>query len=152
MTQENSSKNLDAASDVDVPPRSWSQLCCITERIAHALFPEEVVALRIMDDAAIRRLNREFRNVDRATDILSFPADSADYPQRGDLALSWDAVLRQAARNGNSDVAEAAALVAHGMLHLAGHDHPDEQGQAEMDRLTRNLCSAAGIKVEEFGH
>jgi probable rRNA maturation factor len=152
LTQENSSKNLDASSDVDVPPRSWSQLTFIAGQIAHALFPREVVALRIMDDAAIRCLNREFRSVDQPTDILSFPADASDFPQRGDLALNWDAVLRQARANGNNEVVEAAALVAHGMLHLAGHDHPDEQSQAEMDRLTRELCSAAGIKVENFGH
>lgn len=120
--------------------------------MARALFPEEVVALRVMDDTAIRRLNREFRNVDRATDILSFPADSSDWPHRGDLALSWDAVKRQSRLNGNSELEEACALLAHGLLHLAGHDHPDEQAQAEMDRLTRTICAEAGIKVENFGH
>ncbi len=152
MTQEISSKNLDAASDLDVPPRSWSQLINIAEAMARALFPDGQVALRVMDDSDIRRLNQEFRNVDRATDILSFPADPSDYPHRGDLALSWDAVLRQARCNGNPEVAEASALIAHGLLHLAGHEHPDDASQAEMDRLTRAMCAAAGIKVEEFGH
>ena len=65
---------------------------------------------------------------------------------------SWDAVLRQARANGNTDVQEACALLAHGMLHLAGHDHPDDAAQAEMDRLTRLMCADAGIKVENFGH
>ena len=152
MNQESSSKNLDAASELDVPPRSWSQLIDIADTMACGLFPREVVALRVMDDTAIRRLNRDFRNVDEATDILSFPADPEDFPHRGDLALSWDAVLRQARRNGNSEISEASALIAHGLLHLAGHDHPDAAAQAEMDRLTREICASAGIKVEEFGH
>lgn len=152
MSQENSSKNLDAASDIDVPPRSWSELISLAEAMARGLFPAGQVALRVMDDDSIRRLNREFRNVDSATDVLSFPADPSDYPHRGDLALSWDAVLRQARTNGNTDVQEACALLAHGMLHLAGHDHPDDAAQAEMDRLTRLMCADAGIKVENFGH
>ena len=137
---------------MDVPPRSWSQLTGVAQQLAGGLFPGEVVALRVVDDERIRSLNREYRQVDSATDILSFPADESDYPHRGDLALSWDAVLRQARANGNDAVAEASALIAHGMLHLAGYDHPDDAAQAEMDRLTRELCAGAGIKVENFGH
>ncbi len=144
-------KHLEAAADVDVPPRSWADLMSACAPAAQQLFPAATVALRVVDDAAIRRLNRDFRGVDEATDVLSFPAD--DLPGHGgDIALSWDAVERQAKANGNSPAAEAAALVIHGLLHLAGWDHADAAAQDAMDARTRELCQSVGIEVKSFGH
>jgi probable rRNA maturation factor len=118
---------------------------------AEQLFPTATVALRVVDDAAIRRLNREFRGVDEATDVLSFPGEGLA-GHGGDIALSWDAVVRQARANGNTPADEAAALVIHGLLHLAGWDHADAAGQEAMDARTRELCQSAGIEVKFFGH
>lgn len=121
-------------------------------RIARELFPTRCVALQVIDAGAIRALNRSFRGIDESTDVLSFTADPHMPAHAGDIALCWDAVLAQAGANGNSAVAEAVALVTHGMLHLAGLDHRDEQEQEAMDRRTRELCRLAGIEVSEFGH
>ena len=118
---------------------------------AELLFPTATVALRVVDDAAIRRLNRDFRGVDEATDVLSFSGEGLD-GHGGDIALSWDAVERQARTNGNTLAAEAAALVIHGLLHLAGWDHADAAGQEAMDARTRELCQSVGIEVKSFGH
>lgn len=109
--------------------------------------------MRVGGDALLRELNRAYRGVDSATDVLSFPAGPGALRHHlGDIALSWDAALRQARANGNSVEAEAAALLAHGMLHLAGYDHPDASAQIEMDEKTRELCRLAGYEVTNFGH
>lgn len=148
---EATTKHLEAAADVEVPPRSWADLVSACAPIAGRLFPDAVVALRVVDDAAMRRLNREYRDVDAATDVLSFPGHGPA-GHAGDIALSWDAVRRQAALNGNTPAAEAAALVIHGLLHLAGCDHDDDDAGRAMDDRTRELCKSAGIEVKSFGH
>ena len=121
--------------------------------IAQQLFPGRTVAVRVVDDAAIRSLNREFRAVDSATDVLSFPVED-DVPtgHAGDIALSWDAAIRQAGANGNTVVMEAVALLAHGMLHLAGWDHANDAAHDAFDHRTRELCKLFGIEVDFFGH
>jgi probable rRNA maturation factor len=122
--------------------------------MAGNLFPGAQVALRVLDSAAIQGLNREFRRVDQPTDVLSFPADrdSLARGHAGDIALSWNAVLAQAAQNGNSPEAEACALLAHGLLHLAGYDHDTDEADAEMTERTLALCRLAGYEVSCFGH
>jgi probable rRNA maturation factor len=149
----------------------WADVTHSVEAVAARLMPGAVVALRITADDGIRALNSAFRNVDEATDVLSFPPDefaaqgyapgrgrrrsvrrTALRGHAGDIAVSWDAVLRQSAVNGNTPLAEAVALVVHGLLHLAGYDHRDDAEQAEMDHLTRSLCRSVGIEVERFGH
>jgi probable rRNA maturation factor len=163
--------HLEAASEVPVPPDVWEDLTLSLDAIATRVMPLAQMALRITSDDGIRALNSAFRGTDAATDVLSFPAEEQPEPEyspgrgrrrsvrraplaghAGDIALSWDAVKRQAAANGNSPLVEAVALTVHGMLHLAGYDHRDEAEQAEMDHLTRTLCRSVGIEVERFGH
>ncbi|MBN2083370.1 rRNA maturation RNase YbeY [bacterium] len=115
------------------------------------LFPTGHVALRVLDGPAIHALNREYRGVDEATDVLSFPSGD-DGGFAGDLALNWEAVLKQARVNGNTPEAEAVALIAHGLLHLAGWDHQTEASARRMDARTRELCSIVKIEVKCFGH
>jgi probable rRNA maturation factor len=87
------------------------------------------------DDATLRRLNREYRQRDRPTDVLSFgygeePGEGAA-PLLGDLALSLDRAAAQARANGWNLRTEVLRLLAHGCAHLAGHDH----ATAEQERL-----------------
>jgi probable rRNA maturation factor len=135
-----------------VPPRSWRLVTSALERMAAQLFPDGSVGLEIVSDRRIHALNLRYRGVDDATDILSFPDGDDTLSHRGDLALSWDAVRRQAVANGNSDEQEAVALLAHGLLHLAGYDHDTDVTDAEMNRRTRELCRLAQIEVDTFGH
>jgi probable rRNA maturation factor len=113
------------------------------------LCPDRNVTLLVTSAARIQVLNREHRGVDRATDVLSFPAGGNGLA--GEIALCWDVASRQARENGNSELAEAAALTAHGLLHLAGHDHDTAEAAAKMDGLARDLCNSVGIEVLEFG-
>lgn len=86
------------------------------------------IAVVLADDATLRRLNREWRGLDKATDVLSFAydehePDAATRPVTADLVISMDRVREQARRFRVSEGAELARLVIHGALHLCGHDH-----------------------------
>jgi probable rRNA maturation factor len=144
---------IEASADQDVPPRSWDTLCAAAMVIARSVFPHGTIALRIVTRDEIRQLNRMHRSTDCVTDVLSFPAGNDSlHSHRGDIALCWPAVEHQAAENGNSEEAEAIALIAHGLLHLAGHDHDSDEADALMTELTVKLCREAGIEVQHFGH
>lgn len=96
---------------------------------------DEPVELSVLvtDDGELRRLNREYRDIDQATDVLSFASgddeDSAFVQPAemgrflGDLAISYERVLAQAAEYGHTPARELAFLTAHGVLHLLGYDH-----------------------------
>ena len=94
-----------------------------------------------VSDKNIQKLNREFRSVDKATDVLSFPADEPD--NLGDVAISVETASRQAQENGLSFEDEIAQLILHGLLHLSGYDHETDNG--EMNRLELKLRRRLGI-------
>ena len=99
------------------------------------------VSVLLTTDRRIRQLNREFRGKNKATDVLSFPAD--DFIRKlegiaGDLAISVDTARKQAAQQDHALTCELKVLMLHGLLHLAGHDHETDQGQmARKERLLR---------------
>jgi probable rRNA maturation factor len=88
------------------------------------------VTVLLTTDAEIRKLNRQFRGKNKATDVLSFPADTlVQSEDKGDLAISVTTALRQAAEQGHPLATEIKVLILHGLLHLAGYDHETDQGQ-----------------------
>jgi probable rRNA maturation factor len=94
----------------------------------------------VCDDATIRSLNRHFRDKDRPTDVLSFPANFVQPegpPYLGDVAISLETAARQAAEVGTSLETELKVLVLHAMVHLCGYDHETDEG--EMKRLEGRL-------------
>lgn len=98
------------------------------------------VGVLVCDDATIRSLNRRFRDKDRSTDVLSFPADFAqpDGPRYlGDVAISLETAARQAAEAGTTLENELKVLVVHAIVHLCGYDHETDRG--EMRRLEARL-------------
>jgi probable rRNA maturation factor len=96
------------------------------------------VTVLLTTDAAIRKLNRQFRGKNKATDVLSFPADGlAAQGIAGDLAISVTTALAQAAEQSHSLSAEIKVLILHGLLHLAGYDHEVDDGK--MARRERQL-------------
>ena len=100
----------------------------------------------ICDDAELRRLNREFRGRDYATDVLSFPA--AGGPEMlGSLAISCQRAADQAGRLGHSVEQEIRILMLHGLLHLLGMDHETDRGQMARteSRWRRRLELPAGL-------
>jgi probable rRNA maturation factor len=82
------------------------------------------LSLTFIDDRSMRRLNRQWRNIDRATDVLAFPQDGGpDYTLLGDIVISLETAERQSVRYGNTLREEIKKLIVHGALHLLGHDH-----------------------------
>lgn len=160
---ETRSTSLEASTDLPIPESVWAAFISNATALCAELFPQALVSVAVVDAAGIRQLNKRYRGVDAATDVLSFPADERAAPlsaaearalqgHAGDIALCWDAVAAQATANANPLLTEASALMAHSLLHLAGYDHRNDEEQAVMDRLTVKLCSAAGVEVEHFGH
>jgi probable rRNA maturation factor len=93
--------------------------------------------IAFVSDKRIRELNRQFRDVDKATDVLSFPAGGPDASELGDIAISVETAAAQAKESGLSFEDEIAQLILHGLLHLAGYDHETDNG--EMNRLELKL-------------
>ena len=97
------------------------------------------VTVLLTTDAAIRKLNRQFRGKDKTTDVLSFPAEGIGAEKiAGDLAISVPTARKQSIDQGHSLSTEIKVLILHGLLHLAGHDHEDDNGKmARRERLLR---------------
>jgi probable rRNA maturation factor len=117
-----------------------------------------VVDLRITDDAGIHALNRAHRGVDAATDVLSFPLQSAVGPppggfvlppgtplHLGDVVLSWPRAVAQAAEYGHSLEREVAFLIVHGVLHLLGYDHERPTDAALMRPREEAILATLGL-------
>lgn len=153
--------------DTEVAP-SWLSL--MQTAADCALYTEGVtrecaVSIRLCDDEAIHEINREFRDVDRATDVLSFPtvnypfgvtAGQADKYLRleyddelnacmlGDLILSVPHVLAQAEEYGHSPERECAYLLVHGLCHLMGYDHIEDEDKRRMRAMEEKILTAIG--------
>lgn len=101
-----------------------------------------------VSDSAIKRLNRQFRRQDFATDVLSFPAQREHFeherkPDLGEIVISLDRAAAQATENGLTFTNEVEQLILHGLLHLRGYDHEADSG--EMSRLELKLRRTLGI-------
>jgi probable rRNA maturation factor len=94
------------------------------------------VAVTVWNDRRLHELNRTYRGKDRPTDVLSFPYDDEDGPL-GDVVISVDRAVAQAAERGHDLQRELELLTLHGTLHVCGYDHETDSG--EMDRLERRL-------------
>ncbi|HET9742091.1 MAG TPA: rRNA maturation RNase YbeY [Terriglobales bacterium] len=99
------------------------------------------VNVRIASNEEIRRLNRQFRRKDKATDVLSFPVDPLVVGEKaiaGDIAISAEIAQSNAESLGHSFEAELKILILHGLLHLAGFDHEQDDGEMQArERLLR---------------
>jgi probable rRNA maturation factor len=102
------------------------------------------VAIALVSDAAMRRLNVGFRQVDRATDVLSFPAGD-EGAWLGDIVIARGVAARQARREGHALRTELRILALHGLLHLLGYDHETDDGR--MRRAEERLRRRAGLPV-----
>lgn len=106
------------------------------------------VSVLITDNEGIRELNRDFRNIDSATDVLSFPAGEefeSETAMLGDIAISLPRAEEQAEEYGHSLERELAFLTTHGMLHLLGYDHMNAEDETEMRRLQTKILTEMEI-------
>jgi probable rRNA maturation factor len=117
---------------------------------------EYELSLRLTHDADIQALNAQYRHKDQPTDVLAFAALEVDYPELeelqlesplylGDIVISVETAQRQAQEQNHSLKQELAWLAAHGLLHLLGWDHPDDERLAEMLHQQDKLLQAIGL-------
>lgn len=120
----------------------------------HELSPYTEVSLVLVDDDYIHELNRDYRGIDRPTDVLSFALnegeepDVIDGPQEsllGDIIISLPTALRQAEEFNHSLERELAFLAVHGMLHLLGYDHEEETDRQVMRQQEEHILVLLGI-------
>lgn len=117
--------------------------------------PQTEVSLVLANDEYIHALNREYRDKDCPTDVLSFALNEGEEPividgpeevLLGDIIISLETATRQAEEYGHSLERELAYLTVHGILHLLGYDHMVEDDKLEMRREEEHVLSLLGIK------
>lgn len=124
-----------------VDTEAWTTFA--TKALAAIGKDQSSATIAFVSDKRIRELNRQFRSIDKATDVLSFPADGPNELNLGDIAISAETAATQAKENGLSFDDEIAQLILHGLLHLSGYDHETDNG--EMNRLEVRLRKRLGI-------
>ena len=131
----------------------------VVATLAYERFENEAeISVTFTDDEGIRRLNAQFRGIDKATDVLSFPLtdfEGSDEPPvdgdeitLGDIVVSLERAEAQAEEYGHSFEREVAFLCVHSMLHLLGYDHvDDEEAEADMRRRQTEILEQMGLGV-----
>ena len=126
------------------------------------LGPDVEISVLLVDNETIRTLNRDYRDKDAATDVLSFPMEE-ELPDEtapqiiggptermlGDLVISVERAVEQAAEYGHAVERELAFLTVHGLLHLLGYDHEEEADKCEMRTEEEHILELLGIKREK---
>ena len=111
------------------------------------------LAIMLTDDAGIRTLNRNWRGIDKPTNVLSFPAlqprgprEEDDAPRMlGDIAIAYETTRKEADEEQKPFDHHLSHLAVHGFLHLIGHDHEKDQEAETMESLEREILSQLGI-------
>lgn len=117
------------------------------EKVNNAIF-----SIIFVEDEEIHKINREYRNVDRITDVISFAFEDNenimynDIRMLGDIYICIPQMKRQAESYGHSEKRELSFLTVHGLLHLLGYDHMEENDEKEMFALQELILDEQGIK------
>jgi probable rRNA maturation factor len=119
----------------------------IDEAAATLSTPGAELAIVLTDDSAIRLLNRNWRGVDAATNVLSFPTGrtGGDPLLIGDVVLAYETIAAEARAEGKPFAHHVAHLVVHGFLHLLGFDHERKKDAEAMERLERDILQRLAI-------
>jgi len=141
-------------ADIDVASANWNAEpkaeACVREALAAAASRvpgDGEVSVLLADDAAVRVLNRDWRQIDKPTNVLSFPAPKqpAGEPVLGDIAIAYETVAREADEEGKPFLHHLAHLAVHGYLHLMGYDHQTDSEAEAMEALEREILRGMRI-------
>lgn len=137
--------------EVEIEDEAWTaalpDAVAVVERaatLALGTVTGDVVVL-LTDDAAMHGLNLRFRDRDRPTNVLSFPAAESAAPHLGDLVLAHGVCAAEAAAQGKSLADHVTHLTVHGVLHLLGRDHVDAVEAEAMEAEERTLLASLGV-------
>ncbi len=145
--------------DIAVEEEAWSEAVADLDGLVHRTLDaaaagaadgcaDAEVSVLFCGDAAIRTLNRDWRGVDKPTNVLSFPAGAAAGPGPallGDIAIAYETVRREADDEGKTLDAHLAHLLVHGFLHLLHHDHDTDETAGAMEALEVRVLESLGL-------
>lgn len=153
--------------DFDIQSPLWDRLPEAENTVRAAIAAAAAVApatgemsVILTDDDAIRVLNRNWRQIDKATNVLSFPAAAPKVtgvpPLLGDVIVAYETLAREAAEEEKPPLHHLAHLVVHGYLHLLGYDHQNDSEADAMEGLERQILARLDIadpyRVRETGN
>lgn len=147
---------------IAITPQMEEAIYRVGQEIGHrfALEDQTEVSVTFVDDAMIQDLNNTYRGINRATDVLSFAFDEETEGDQdiaitdpeihllGDIVISIEKAISQAAEYGHSLERELAFLCVHGMLHLLGYDHQEETETQEMRKVEEEILNALNYRRE----
>jgi len=137
----------------DLREASERVFAAVQDQIGPDGLPDGVINLKLVDDAEIARLNKQYRGLGAATDVLTFNYAEAGPVSQGelsDIVISLETAERQAHTAGTQLVDEVGLLVAHGLLHALGHDHQTVTQRHQIDQLQEQVLAAAGLQMRKF--
>jgi len=148
--------------DVIVEDGAWDSSAEATVRRALAEaaiatggnFKDRTLAVLLTDDASIRRLNAQWRHIDKPTNVLSFPPgpqQQGPVKSLGDIAIAYETTAGEARDESKPFADHLAHLAVHGFLHLLGHDHETDATAEAMEHLERVILARLGVPDPYLG-
>ena len=137
--------------EIEVEAEAWTGAVpdaeAVVDRAAKAALGavEGDIVILLTDDGSVRELNARFRDKDRPTNVLSFPAPENAAPHLGDIVLAYGVCATEAEAQGKTLADHLSHLVVHGVLHLLGRDHEDDGEAEEMETEEREILAQIGV-------
>ena len=131
-----------------MPTATWEQSCVMWSEqvLAYLQLPDAIVSIMLCDDATIHPLNRDYRDKDKPTDVLSFAQREGEFAflndnLLGDVIISMETNIREAQERQHSTETELRVLLVHGLLHLLGYDHIEDDEAEVMEAKEREILA-----------
>lgn len=137
--------------EIEVEAEAWTGALPETEAVVETAAKaalgsvEGDIVVLLTDDESVRELNARFRDKDRPTNVLSFPAPENAAPHLGDIVLAYGVCATEAEAQGKTLADHLSHLVVHGVLHLLGRDHEDDGEAEEMEAEEREILAQIGV-------
>ncbi|WP_404417425.1 rRNA maturation RNase YbeY [Brevundimonas vesicularis] len=137
--------------EIEIEAEAWTAALPDTEAVVERAAQAALGAVQgdtvvlLTDDAAVRELNGRFRDKDKPTNVLSFPAPENAFPHLGDIVLAYGVCATEAEAQGKPLADHLSHLVVHGVLHLLGRDHEDDAEAEEMEAEERDILAQIGV-------
>ncbi|MEG1452409.1 rRNA maturation RNase YbeY [Brevundimonas sp.] len=137
--------------EIEIEAEGWNTVLADVEAVVDAAATkaqgsvEGDVVVLLADDAAVQDLNARFRDKDRPTNVLSFPAAESAFPHLGDVVLGLEYCVEEAKAQGKTLKDHLSHLVVHGVLHLLGRDHVEDEEAEQMEAEEREILASLGI-------
>ncbi len=137
--------------EIEIEADGWNAALADAEAVVDVVATKALgsvegdVVVLLADDEAVQDLNKRFRDKDRPTNVLSFPATESAFPHLGDVVLGLEYCVEEAKAQGKTLKDHLSHLVVHGVLHLLGRDHVEDEEAEQMEAEEREILASLGI-------